>query len=335
MEVLITVPFNDNLISQIKAVSPLINITTVPEKNFHDIHDDIWKKTEVLITEKLLPPVDKVPELRWIQFNYAGIDFVTGSEIIRQKDITVTNLSGASSPQMAEYVLTMLLAIGHKLNIMHKLQVTHVWPADRFAKLTPRELRGSTVGLVGYGSINRELARILIPFGVTILACKKNVMRIADSGYQPEGLGDPNGDLFTRLYPFQAIKSMIKECDFVVVAVPLTDETKNLIGEEELAAMKNTAYLIDVSRGGVVNNSALREALSEKKIAGAVMDVFEQEPLQKDNPLWDTQNLIITPHIAGTSVHYNERGVQLIIENLKRYLNNEPLLNTFNPDQGY
>ena len=160
-------------------------------------------------------------------------------------------------------------------------------------------------------------------------------MQTQDDGYQIAGLGDPNGDLFSRLYPYQAIKSMMKECDFVVVTVPRTNETYHLIAEEELAVLKPSAYLVDVSRGGIVKNSALKAALQEKKLAGAALDVFEQEPLPKDNPMWDTPNLIVSPHIAGVSLHYNERSVNLIIENLKRYLNNTNLLNTFDPDVGY
>jgi phosphoglycerate dehydrogenase-like enzyme len=160
-------------------------------------------------------------------------------------------------------------------------------------------------------------------------------MQTQDDGYQIAGLGDPNGDLFSRLYPYQAIKSMMKECDFIVVTVPRTNETHYLIAEEELAVLKPTAFLVDVSRGGIIKNSALKAALQERKFAGAVLDVFEQEPLPKDHPMWDTPNLIISPHIAGVSLLYNERSVNLIVENLKRYLNNTKLLNTFDPDVGY
>ena len=160
-------------------------------------------------------------------------------------------------------------------------------------------------------------------------------METQEHRYIIEGLGDPNVDLFTRLYPFQALKSMIKECDFVVVTVPRTKETFHLIAEDELAVLKPNAFLIDVSRGGVIKNSALKVALQEKKFAGAALDVFEQEPLPKDHPLWDTPNLIITPHIAGVSIHYNERSVNLIIENLKRYIDDNSLLNTFDQECGY
>jgi phosphoglycerate dehydrogenase-like enzyme len=256
-------------------------------------------------------------------------------EIVQKSGMQITTLSGAAAPQVAEFVITMMLALSHKLPSIMKFQKNHDWPPDRFARFSPIEIRSSTVGLIGYGSISREIARLLTTFGVKILASKKNVMQTLDTGYLIAGLGDPDGDLFTRLYPHQAIKSMMKECDFIVVTVPRTEETYHLIAEEELAALKPTAFIVDISRGGIIKTSALKAALQEKKLAGAALDVFEQEPLPKDHPLWDTPNLIISPHIAGSSRHYNERSVDLIIENLKRYLNNTTLLNTFDPDTGY
>lgn len=335
VEILITFPLSEELINKIKEVSPQLNITVLPAKSSHEIDDEVWEKTEILITERVIPASEKVPALQWIQFNYAGIDFALKEEIFQKSALQITTLSGAAAPQVAEFVLTMMLAISHKLPSILKFQMNHEWPPDRFVRFTPKEIRSSTVGLVGYGSIGREIARLLTPFGVKILACKKNVMQTQDDGYQIAGLGDPNGDLFSLLYPYQAIKSMMKECDFIVVSVPHTNETYHMIAEEELAVLKPTAFLVDVSRGGIVKNSALKAALQEKKLAGAVLDVFEQEPLPKDHPMWDTPNLIISPHIAGVSLQYNERSVNLIIENLQRYLNNTNLLNTFDPVMGY
>lgn len=335
IKVLITFPLAQELIKKLNEVSSRLEITVLPTKAMQEIDPEIWSKTEILITERVLPTRELAPNLKWIQFNYAGIDYALHEEIISKPGLLITTVSGASAPQLAEYVLLMMLAISHKLPSIFKHQINHEWPADRFIRFTPRELRSTTVGLIGYGSIGREIARILQPLGVKILACKKNVMETHDHDYSIAGLGDPNGDLFTRLYPFQAIRSMIKECDFVVISTPKTPETHYLLAEEEFSVMKPSAFLIDVSRGGVVKNNALKTALQDKKIAGAVLDVFEQEPLPKDHPLWDTPNLIISPHIAGTSRYYNERAVDLIIENLKRYLNNSSLFNTFDPDRGY
>jgi phosphoglycerate dehydrogenase-like enzyme len=285
----------------------------------------------------VLPDPDKfeTPNLRWVQFHFAGIDSLLGTPIFDRSDITFTNLSGAAAPQMAEYVLSMMLALGRKLPALMDFQDRAEWPKDRFERFTPRELRGSTVGIVGYGSIGRELARLLQPFGVQVLAAKKDARQPKDTGYVAEGLGDPEGQFFHRLYPIEALKSMLKECDFVVLAVPLTKDTQNLIGEEEIRHMKSSAYIVDVSRGGIINPRALLSALQENRIAGAALDVFHEEPLPSNSPFWKLNNIIITPHIAGQSASYNERAVHLLAENLERYLEGEPLLNRFDPHKGY
>lgn len=335
IEVLITFPLAEALSERLKDISPRLSVTMQAAKNAKDIAAEIWHKTEVLITDQLLPNPDMVPNLRWIQFNYAGIDFLLNHPLTQNSEIILTTLSGAAAPQVAEYSLAMLLTLGHKIPLILRYQRNHEWLPDRYTRLVPFELRGKTIGLVGYGSIGREIARLVQPFGVQVLATKRDLMHPEDTGYCAEGLGDPNGDLFTRLYPIQAIKSMLKECDFVVVSLPKTKQTANLISESEFSAMKTEAFLIDVGRGGIINQEALRNALIEKKIAGAALDVFAQEPLPKDHPLWDTPNLIISPHISGISMHYNERAVTLIEKNLKNYLEGYPLLNVFNPEIGY
>jgi phosphoglycerate dehydrogenase-like enzyme len=151
----------------------------------------------------------------------------------------------------------------------------------------------------------------------------------------PEGMGDPEGNLFSRLYPAEALRSMLKECDFVVVTAPLTADTHNLIGEEELRAMKNTAYLVDVSRGGVVNQRALLSALQENRLGGAALDVFPEEPLPANSPFWRLHNVIISPHIAWLTPHYNERAIDLFAVNLDHYLGGAPLLNRYESERGY
>ena len=335
IEVLVTFALSDELAQTLSGVSKRFKINVVPVRTANEISDEIWRKTEILITERVIPQTEKVPNLRWIQFNYAGIDFALDAPLLQKSDLCITTLSGAAAPQAAEYAVAMMMQLSHRLPVIINHQRNHEWAPDRFARLAPREIRGSTIGLIGYGSIAREIARLLQPFNVKILACKRNAMSPQDHGYMPEGLGDAEGNLFDRLYPYQAIKSMIKNCDFVVITVPKTKETTNLIAEEELAALKSNAYLIDLSRGGVVKQSALRNALQEKKFAGAVLDVFEEEPLPKEHPLWETPNLIITPHIAGVSIHYNERAVNTIKENLERYVNDSTLLNLVNTDLGY
>ncbi len=288
-----------------------------------------------LYTSRALPTPEQAPRLRWIQFHWAGIDHAIDAPILQRPDLTITHLSGASASQMAEYAVMMLLALGHHFPALQTHQRRGEWPSDRWERLNPIELRGSTVGIVGYGSIGRQIARLLQPFGSTVLATKRDVMHPYDTGYMPEGLGDANTELVQRMYPPQAIRSMFKECDFVIVTVPLTPETRGMIGAEELAALKPGAYLVDVSRGGVIQQEALVNVLRDNKIAGAALDVFTKEPLPADNPLWKLPNVLLTPHIAGFSPHYDERAVALFAENLVRYLSDLPLYNRLDRERGY
>lgn len=316
-------------------LSPRIKVSLHPANKVEDIPREIWQRAEVLYTDVLMPEAGLVPNLKWVQYHYAGIDFLQGSPLLARKEIKFTSMSGASVIQEGEYILMMLLALGHNMRGLIQNQEKAQWPADRWEKFSPRELTGSTVGLVGYGSIGREVARLLRSFDVTVLASKREVMRPEDTGYTIEGHGDPNGDYFDRLYPIEALTSMLKECDFVVITLPLTPQTRGIIGEEEFKAMKNTAFLVQVSRGGIVDEEALLQALVDKRIAGAAVDVFSVEPLPPENPLWKAPNLIATPHVSGFSRAYKQRAGALFAENLLRYLHAEPLLNEYSPDRHY
>ncbi len=335
IEVLVTIPFDEPLIDQLKEISPRVKVIAQPARRVEEIPNEVWNHIEVLYTDRVLPDPALVPALRWLQFHFAGIDFAVESPLLNNRNIVVTTLSGAAAPQMAEYAVMMMLTLGHRMVDLFNSQNRAEWPHDRWERFGPLELRGSTVGIVGYGSIGREIARLLQPFGTTILATKRDVRHPQDAGYIPEGLGDPEGDYFTRLYPIQALKSMIKECDFVVVCVPLTVETRNLISEAELAVMKPTAHLINIGRGGVVDQAALFTALQERHLAGVAMDVFAEEPLPPGSPFWRMPNVVVTPHIGGISAVYQNRAINMFAENLRRYLEGVTLLNRFDIMKGY
>jgi phosphoglycerate dehydrogenase-like enzyme len=335
INVLVTIPFSDRQIKTLGAISSQLQITVRRARSADDIPAELWRQTDVLYTSDILPSPEQVPNLKWIQFHSAGINRHVEEPILHQPGIVATTLSGAHAPQMGEYVLMMMLALGHRLPNMLMLKEKGEWPRDREERFLPVELHGSTVGIVGYGSIGREVSRLLQPFDATILAVKWNAMEPGDSGYIQEGLGDPAGDLPRRIYPFQALKSMIAECDFLVVAVPLTAETNGLISVEELQSMKPGAFLIDVSRGGVIDHIALIRALKDKKIGGAALDVFPEEPLPKNSPLWKFPNVILSPHVAGLSPHYEQRAIALFTENLRHFLAREPLKNQFDIERQY
>jgi phosphoglycerate dehydrogenase-like enzyme len=255
--------------------------------------------------------------------------------LLNKPDLVMTTLSGVAATKAAEFALLLLLSLGHRLPDLLTVQKKGEWPRDRWERFSPQELRESTVGIVGYGSIGRQIARLLREFGATVLATKRDVMHPEDTGYIPEGQGDSAGDMVHRIYPPQALHSMLKECDFAVITVPLTRETRHTIGAAELAALRPSAFLIDISRGGVVDQAALVTALRERKLAGAALDVYEEEPLPPEHPLWKLPNVILTPHIAGITPQYDRRAADLFTENLTRYLAGLPLYNRFDLERGY
>jgi phosphoglycerate dehydrogenase-like enzyme len=335
IEVLITLPFSDEMLSPLRLLSPRLRITSLKARKIEEIPEETWNDVEVLYTNRILPLPEMAPRLRWIQFHWAGIDHVADAPVLKMEGVQVTTLSGVATSQMAEYAVMMLLALGHRLPDLIANQRRGEWPADRWERFSPVEMRGSKVGIVGYGSIGRQVARLLHEFGATILATKRDAMQPKDTGYSRDGMGDPDGDLVDRLYPPQALRSMLREADFVIVTVPLTPDTHNLIGAEELEAMPPNSFLINISRGGIVEPNALLQALREHKIAGAALDVFAEEPLPPDHPLWKLPNVLITPHISGNTSHYDENALAFFIENMQRYLTGAPLHNLYDPRSGY
>ena len=332
--VLMTVDFPAPLVERLRAVSPRLKIRLQPTRKAEDLPNDLMAEAEILYTARALPEPEKVPNLRWIQFHYAGVDHAVEHSLLRS-EVKVTTLSGAAAPQVAEFAVAAMLALARKFPTLMEDKREKRWAEDRFTRFEPAEMRGSTVGIVGYGSTGREVARICRALGARVLASKRNLKQLPDAGYALAEVGDREAELAARLYPPQALGSMASECDFLVVVAPLTPATRGLVNEKVLKRMKASAFLIDVSRGGVVDHSALIEALNAGRLAGAALDVYPVEPLPETSPLWGMPNLILSPHVGGASAKYLERATDLFAENLRRYVVNEPLLNLYDPQQGY
>ncbi|MDD2522486.1 MAG: D-2-hydroxyacid dehydrogenase [Anaerolineaceae bacterium] len=336
IEILSTLDLNEEQLKRIVSLDERIKVGLHKQKEMNRISDETWRKTEILLTRgTTLPPVEKVPNLRWIQSSWAGVENLLDNPLLHQESVRVTNASGANVSQMGEYVIMMLLMLGHKMPQMIRAQHEKRWIEDKFTSLQPRELRGSTVGIVGYGSIGREVARQLYAYGAKVLASKRDAMHPEDSGYTPVGLGDPQGNYFDRLYPIEGLRGMLEECDFVVLTLPHTKSTECLFVKEMFDTMKPGSYFVNVSRGQLVDEGALVEALNSGHLAGAALDVFTQEPLPPESPLWNAPNLILTPHISAYSPNMFNQVVDLFVENLKRYLKDQPLYNLVNVERGY
>lgn len=330
--IVVAMDFSEELMEQMQEAAP----NFVVEQHFPDVPDSVWTDTEILYSMRHFPMPEQAPRLRWVQLHSAGMDFLLKHPLVQAEDVDITSASGIHAVNMAEYTLAMMLAFMYKIPTMLRYQVNGKWPDQPYAIYEPHGLRGKTVGIVGYGSVGRELARIATTMGMTILASKRDVMRsTVDEGYAEPGIGDPEGILPERLYPGEAIASMAKECDFLVILLPLTEQTRHIINEDVLLAMKPSAVLINVARGSVVDEAALISALAAGQIAGAALDVFEEEPLPSTSPLWNMDNVIISPHVSGNTSLYHRKAVTLFIENLERYTNKRPLLNVLNRETGY
>jgi phosphoglycerate dehydrogenase-like enzyme len=332
INVVIAADFSDELIERFREISPRLNI----QRYWPDVPPHVWANAEILYTIRHYPEPEEAPLLRWIQLHSAGMDGIMQRRIIQAEDVDVTSTSGIHATQMANYCLMMILAFHYKLPAMMQLKAQAEWPRNSQEIFNPISLKGQVLGIMGYGSIGRELARLARTLGMTVLATKRDVKRPAESGsYVEPGTGDPEGEIPERLYPGAALKSMAAECDYLVITAPLTAETRHSVNEAVLNAMKPTAVLINVARGSIVDEAALISALAAEKIRGAALDVFEEEPLPATSPLWNLDNVIISPHISGYCADYFEKAAAVFAENLRRYLDNRPLLNKLNRDIGY
>ncbi len=265
------------------------------------------------------------PNLRWLQSSGAGIDRLQSTGILdADSGVIVTTATGIHPVSISEYVICSMLMFNRNWPQMVRLQDRHTWPrSGSWYNLRARELEGQTIGIVGLGHIGRRIAQLARAFGMHVLATRRSA-RPGDS--------DPDVD---RLYSMEQLHEMLPLCDYVVLAVPLTAQTEHLIGEKELRAMKPDTYLVNIARGGIIDQNALIQALQEHWIAGAGLDVASPEPLPPDSPLYSLSNVILTPHIAGDSERYDQRLTALFADNLRRYRTGQPLRNRYDPARGY
>jgi phosphoglycerate dehydrogenase-like enzyme len=332
-QVFVTVPFSAEALERIAAVSPQIEVESELLSG-GQWPDDRTIRAEILYTTDQLPPTEHAPNLRWVHSHWAGVDRLVDGPLW-DSDVIITNASGIHAPNMGQYALAQILAWANRIPAWIRQQQTGQWPARRREAFTADELSGRTLGIIGYGSIGREVARLASTFNMEILVTKRDARHIKDEGYTLPGYGDPGGDLPRRTYPTEATRSMLSECDYIVITLPLTARTHQMFDEAMFRAMKPSSFVVNVGRGGVIKEEDLVRALQKGWIAGAGLDVFETEPLPEDSPLWQMENVILSPHISGFSEAYDRRALDLFIQNLERYLAGESLLNVVDRAEEY
>ena len=345
LKVLLTFALEDELVEQIRAVDPRIDARVLGQtarqlfrgelkypseleaQTARQELDEGMRDAEVLfgfwgnlLVEMYPNPQvlrEKAPGLRWIQLTSAGVDRAARSGLVAS-EFMLTNASGLHATPIGEYVLCVMLMFCKSAATFVRAQERREW-----ARFMSRELYGKTVGIVGYGHIGEGVAKLAKAFGCRIVASRR-------SAVEPS-----SNDLVDELLPAAELPVLLAQSDFVVLAVPLTDETRYMIDEAALRSMKPSAVLINIARGAVIDTGALIRALKEGWIAGAALDVFEQEPLPPDSELWPMENVIISPHISGGTEIYNQRAVAIFCENLRRYLAADPLMNLVDAARGY
>jgi phosphoglycerate dehydrogenase-like enzyme len=263
-------------------------------------------------------------KLKWIQAWGAGVDRLLIPEVVKSP-VMVTNAGGIHPTPISEHVIGLMLCLSRKLHLFIRNQTQRKWDRDESSEESTEqieELSGKTVGILGLGRIGTEIAKKSKCLGMRVIATKRDIT-------------SPVSTYIDQLLPSTDLNQLLAESDFVVLSLPLTEETQGMIGESQLKNMKRTGYLINVSRGKIVQENKLIEALKKGWIAGAGLDTFESEPLPKNSELWGFKNVIITPHIAGQTPFYMERLTNIFCENLDRFIHKKPLINVVDKVLGY
>lgn len=316
-KLIVTQNINDHLSKQIQEVVPEWEVIVGRESEVwgqHLTEAEIiagWKKELKDVVEQ------NTSQLKWLQTWSAGVNNLPLDKL-QSRNIQLTSANGVHANPISETIFALMLGLTRKIHTYVRNQQTKTWDHENM-KL---EIHGKTLGIIGVGSIGAETAKIAKAFGMKVLG-------IRHSGKPVEHVDE----MFTTAQ----LHKLLPQCDYVVVTLPLTSETQHLFGAEQFELMKSSAFFINIGRGELVVEQDLIQALNKQKIAGAGLDVFATEPLPKENPLWEMDHVIVTPHTSGSTEYYDQRVIEdIFIPNLKKYLKGEPLsINVVDYKKGY
>ena len=252
-------------------------------------------------------------QLKWIHFGIAGLEHSLFPDILKSKTI-ITNASGVHAGPVSEFVMSAILYFAKRFKDCQKFMQTKNWTQWQVAKQMV-QLKGKTIGIIGFGSLGKAIAKKAKAFDMKVIATRRLQKQVEHKKTVDE------------LIPVSNLSHLLKNSDFVVIACPLTPVTKNMIGKRELSEMKSTAFIINIARGEIINEAALINALQNKTLAGAALDVFEKEPLPKESPLFALDNVFLSPHISGNFPEYQHDVMVQFADNLNRYWAGKDLKN--------
>ncbi len=349
-----TLRFGTDFLDRLQAVSPALSVQQLPAASAADIPPEVWAEVEVLHTSGVLPPAGSAPALRWVQLDTSGSDHLR-SEWLWESDIAITTLGGVGPVSMAEYVMFSVLGLAHRLPALVESRSRRRWPSpvESAASFTPLPVRGSTMAILGYGRIGQEIARIAVPFGVRVVGVTRTGGVAAAAGeqrYDGRWVASRPAPLTAR--PVAAAAALTPDdgvtvvgtdrldevlglADWVVVVLPRTPETLGLLDAGRLGRCKPGAMLVNVSRGGIVDEAALLHCLRRGSLGGAVLDVFDDEPLPAGSHWWREPGVFLTPHVGGLTPDYAAHVERIVTDNMARFLAGLPLLNAVDRARGY
>ena len=321
----------------------------------------LFAKTTILVTFATLPPNPETdaPNLTWLHLFSAGSNHIQSHPIYTSTDITITTSSGVHGPTIAEWAVLTRLVESRKYKHLLAQQRSHSWKSHDPALSNVRDQVGATLGVLGYGSIGRQIARVAKGLGMRVLAYtaspKDSEESKRDGGFVVPGTGDLTGEIpegwFSGLGKGDLHSFLGQGIDWLVVCVPLTDKTRGFLGKEEFGVLRDgldraggeeggsgsgrKAFVTNIARGPIIDQQALIAALKDGTLQGAALDVTDPEPLPKDSELWDLENVVVTPHISGNGVAYEDRAFQVLGVNLERREKGEQLINVVKRERGY
>ena len=301
---------------KIQGLSSDITLEIVAASNTQDIEKHLLNAEVVVGIPSAIPNLSSAKNLKWVHSFSAGMDKVLTPELI-QSSILASNSSGIHATPIAEHIIAFMLIFTKKLRESFEQQEQKVW--QRIDTLS--ELRDKTMLVVGLGHIGMEASRLASSFNMHVIAT--------------DTPGKEKPDFVEELGTPEQVSGFLNRADFVVLALPHTKETHHFMNEQLLNEMQSHAVLINIGRGGVVDEEALIAALQNQRIGGAALDVTETEPLPQGSPLWGMDNVVITPHQSGISERYMERAIDVFCLNLKAYLKEETLPNLVDKERGY
>ncbi len=284
---------------------------------FANSYDEMYAQTNDIDAMVMWPFIDdalvefcrNAPSLKWIHCFISGVDAFLNSPL-NDLPITITSTKGIHGPNISDHALAYIFSFLRQFPNALRAQLQRRW-ANSELKEACQESCDQTIGIVGVGAIGSEIARKCKLLGMRVIGAKRTPIE---------------SEWLDACYPMSELDKLLEESDFVILILPLTKETENLMGAEQFAKMKNSAYLINLARGAIVDHEALVAALDAGELAGAGLDIFTKEPLDPDSPLWLHPKVLITHHTAPGTPHYMDRAAQVVAENIRRYLADEPLL---------